>query len=189
MLWNSFRQIASFGGRAMLDFLIAWFGTVVVETLMEGNEDWVQGLKNGDGEYDDIVNKPTQDDDVSHHEPDHSHKKKLSKSKLRIIFTPLGIYCLIFAVLLGYGGGQVSIIKGSFYQKSYANYITRDVVRAGCVIGNTDGTGYSLADRQYWFDQTVQLANVSNVVNLHQCKYIPYVCSLLIGWSQTCFVV
>jgi hypothetical protein len=111
------------------------------------------------------------------------------KSKLRTIFTPLCIYCLIFAVLLGYGGGQVSIIKGSFYQTSYANYITRDVVRAGCVIGNTDGTGYALTDRQYWFDQTVQLANVSNLVKLHQYMDIAYSCSLLIGWSKTCFVV
>ncbi|CAO3676951.1 unnamed protein product [Umbelopsis ramanniana] len=159
MIWNSFRQIASFGGRAMLDFLIAWFGTVVVETLIEGNEDRVQGLEYGYGECDDVVNKPTENEDSPRNDPEHAHERQPSKSKLRTIFSPLSIYCFIFALLLAYGGGQVSIIKGSFYQTSYANYITRDVVRAGCVIGNTDGTGYSLTDRQYWFDQTAQLAN------------------------------
>jgi hypothetical protein len=163
MLWNSFRQIASFGGRAMLDFLIAWFGTVIVETLTGGKEDRSQGLKDGYGECDDVVNKSAGNDSPQPTEPDQSNGRQPLRSKLRTIFTPLSIYCLIFSVLLGYGGGQVSIIKGSFYQTSYSNYVTRDVVRAGCVIGNTDGTGYSLSDRQYWFNQTVALANVSNI--------------------------
>jgi hypothetical protein len=157
MLWSSFRQIASFGGRAMLDFFMAWFGTVIVETWFTTQDSQFHTRK---ADSDQILNKPV-DNDYPGSETDIPNSKQSLRATTRLHLTPLAIFCFIFAILLGYGGGQSSIISGSFYQKSYPEYITGDVIRAGCVIGNTDGTGYSPADRQYWFDQSVQLAKVS----------------------------
>ncbi|CAM0142264.1 hypothetical protein VKS41_002253 [Umbelopsis sp. WA50703] len=154
MLWSSFRQIASFGGRAMLDFFMAWFGTVIVETWFTTQDSQFHTQK---ADSDQILNKPV-DNDYPGSETDIPNSKQSLRATTRLHLTPLAIFCFIFAILLGYGGGQSSIISGSFYQKSYPEYITGDVIRAGCVIGNTDGTGYSPADRQYWFDQSVQLA-------------------------------
>jgi hypothetical protein len=180
MLWNSFRQIASFGGRAMLDFFMAWFGTVVVETLVAASD---QPENDNSGH---IINK-LPDADVPEMELDYSNEKLSLWRKIKTLFTPLSIFCLIFSVLLGYGGGQVSIIPGSFFQTSYPDYITPNVIRAGCVIGNTDDTGYSPLDRQYWFDQTVQLAKVrnSNSVVANQ----DFLTAPLAGWCQACCMV
>lgn len=68
---------------------------------------------------------------------------------------------VIFTALLGlayiYGGAQVNIHSGSFYQNSLANYAPPSVP-VGCLAGWTDGSGPQQS-AEYWLNQSVKLAN------------------------------
>ncbi|CAO3630289.1 unnamed protein product [Cunninghamella blakesleeana] len=151
MLWNSFRQIASFGGRAMLDFFMSWFGTVIIETFVENYKNNSHNINKSNNN--DIMNQGYEIESFEH------SITKRNYLKLKKLVTPFSIFGALFCVMIGYGGGQTSIIKGSFYQRSYPQYISHNYIRSGCVIGMSDGSGYTPSDRKYWFDQTVSLAN------------------------------
>lgn len=140
--WPDFAQVASLGGRSLLDFLVALFGTVLLE-LSTFPTHALSLLASS---------KPllaTNDEEAPS-----------KKQAVRLLLThPVTKYVILMGALLIYGGARVNIHDNSLYQNSYTEYLP-PLETVGCVVG--PGLDYPEQQEQQdiWFEKSAVLAEV-----------------------------
>lgn len=162
--WADFSQISSLGGRALLDFLIAVTGTIMVELpsypIHELSVDYVSSENN------DISSPPIPFAGESEAMIDTKTNSPRFKALLRkyrkhkLLTHPVSVYFFVMAFVYTFGGIYVNIRQGSFYQVSYPEYIPK-TTPVGCVVGASDLFPDLTYNQEYWLNKTAQLAEVS----------------------------
>lgn len=149
--WPDFAQVASIGGRPLLDFLVALFGT----SILEIGSLPLQCLSSN--------NELFQDSSIAaanNNEDDNQNTIPLRKRQfISLLIHPVTIFSGIMALVLTYGGASVNIHTGSFYQTSYPQYIPK-TEQVGCVVG--PGSEFPNLQMQHdiWFNHSTSLVEV-----------------------------
>lgn len=149
--WPDFAQVASIGGRPLLDFLVALFGT----SILEIGSLPLQCLSSN--------NELFQDSSIAaanNNEDDNQNSIPLRKRQfISLLVHPVTIFSGIMALVLTYGGASVNIHTGSFYQTSYPQYIPK-TEQVGCVVG--PGSEFPNLQMQHdiWFNHSTSLVEV-----------------------------
>jgi apolipoprotein N-acyltransferase len=141
--WADFSQVASLGGRALLDFLMAISGTVLFEL--------------SDFPFETLSCSALLVDSTVENYEQHSMTSR-KRQWISLLLHPLSIYTVIIAAVFTYGGAVVNIRSGSFYQVGYPDYIppTKPV---GCVVGASDNFPDVQSNHDIWFNSSLQLSN------------------------------
>lgn len=164
--WADFSQISSLGGRALLDFLIAVTGTIMIELpnypIHKLSIDYVPS------ENDDrVINSPPvsfageSDAMIETNKTRSPRFKNLVQNcrKHKLLMHPVSVYFFVMAFVYTFGGIYVNIRRGSFYQVSYPEYIPK-TTPVGCVVGASDLFPDLTNNHEYWLNKTAQLAEV-----------------------------
>lgn len=132
--WPALAQTASLGGRALIEFLIAMFGTVALEL-------------------------PTVADALTSYPLLEAADNNAKWRQLLPLKThPVTVYTLLTLFVSIYGGAVVNIRDGSFYQTKYPDFMP-ETVPVGCVIG-PGGIHFELqADHDLWLNMSAKLAD------------------------------
>lgn len=144
--WSDFSQVASLGGRALLDFLLALSGTIALEIPS----------------FPFHLLAPAQTTDLFSDSSvsDDTHDQPLDKRQwVFLLAHPVTIYTLIMALAFTFGGMYVNIRPGSFYQVTYPEYIPR-TEPVGCVVGPGDLYPDLQSAHDLWFNKSTELAEV-----------------------------
>lgn len=147
--WSDFSQVASLGGRAVLDFLIALSGTVVLEISSFPFHILAPAQAT------DLLADSTVADDTTDNQTVPLRKRQL----ISLLIHPVTIYSVIMALVFTYGGLYVNIRPGSFYQVTYPEYIPK-TEPVGCVVGPGDGYPDLQLNHDIWFNKSTELAEV-----------------------------
>ncbi|KAI8069825.1 carbon-nitrogen hydrolase [Gilbertella persicaria] len=134
VIWADFAQIASWGGRSLIDFVVALFGACLLELL--------PSKKTIREEVDEFAG-----------EEEELPERVLHPWKAFLIH-PMTLFCVLLAILLSYGGARVNIHAKSFYQVGYPDYIPQKQP-VGCVIGSEELELQLQHD--IWFNMTESL--------------------------------
>lgn len=156
--WPDFAQVASLGGRPLLDFLLAFFGTCILEIgtlplqcfsknsilLMASSVDANEDDESADG----------------NNERNVQNSAPLRKRQyIELLVHPFTIFCGIMTLAITYGGANVDIHAGSFYQNSYSQYIPK-TEQVGCVVGPGSDYPELASQHDLWFNRSAALAEV-----------------------------
>ncbi|KAI8643721.1 carbon-nitrogen hydrolase [Parasitella parasitica] len=150
--WPDFAQIAELGGRSLLDFLVALFGTSILEIgslplqCLSANDELLQNSS---------ISATAGNDDE---ENSNQHTRPPHKKQYRSLLThPVTVFSGIIALALTYGGARVNIHSGSFYQSTYPQYVPK-TEQVGCVVGPGSEFPGLQAQHDIWFNHTASLA-------------------------------
>ncbi|KAF7722657.1 hypothetical protein EC973_002867 [Apophysomyces ossiformis] len=143
MGWSDLIQIASLAGRPAIDFLMALFGTTLLElwTLPElfvkSSAEW-----------------QAQEEEENNANTIPRRAKWPCSLYLSLAKHPFVLYGLLMALVLTYGGAQVNIHKDSIFQESYKDYVPPSVP-VGCLAGQT--ASQPIQNYTYWFNRSTEL--------------------------------
>lgn len=149
--WADFSQIASFGGRALLDFLIALTGTVIFEL-----PSYPLHVLTADNSTTLLANSTVEESEELQHD-NHATIPLRKRQCIQLLLHPVTIYSFIMALVFTIGGVAVNIRHGSFYQVTYPEYIPK-TTPVGCVVGPTEVYLDLRKNHDVWFNKTVELA-------------------------------
>lgn len=157
--WPDFAQIASLGGRPSIDFLVALFGTSILEIgslplqCLSSNDEFLRDAS---------ISTNT---DINHSEEDDNQNTiPLRKRQyISLLIHPITIFCGIIALVLIYGGARVNIHPGSFYQTSYPKYIPK-TEQVGCVVGPGSDFPDLQTQHDIWFNHSTSLVEVCTLI-------------------------
>lgn len=160
--WPDFAQVASLGGRSVMDFLVALFGTCIVEL-----SSFPAGVLSP-------VKLPTHTTEpMQGEEETNEEDTPLEKSQYIALLThPVTVFSIIMALVLTYGGARTNIRKNAFYQVNYPQYVPKNEL-VGCVVGpGTDFPDLQM-DHDIWFNKSTMLAEVcKNILQPHKlCQF------------------
>ncbi|KAI7899088.1 carbon-nitrogen hydrolase [Cokeromyces recurvatus] len=131
VIWPEFGQIASIGGRSLLDFLMVLFGTILVEFIF-----------------------PTKEEKNEDQEEEEEEETIPSSGRRRLAV----LSSILMALILVYGGARVNIHSNSFYQVNYPDYVPK-TEQVGCVVGPGGSDSPQLQTQQdIWLNMTRELA-------------------------------
>ncbi|KAL7328224.1 hypothetical protein PS15p_206527 [Mucor circinelloides] len=150
--WPDFAQIASLGGRPLIDFLVALFGT----SILEIGSLPLQCLSSHDGLLQDVsISANANSNDIG--EESNQNTIPLRKRQyISLLVHPVTIFAGIMALVLTYGGARVNIHPGSFYQTSYPKYIPK-TEQVGCVVGPGSDFPDLQTQQDIWFNHSTSL--------------------------------
>lgn len=151
--WADFSQIASFGGRALLDFLIALTGTVIFEL-----PSFPLHVLAGDSSTTLLANSSVEENEELQHD-NHATIPLRKRQCIQLLLHPVTIYSLIMALVFTVGGVAVNIRQGSFYQVTYPEYIPK-TTPVGCVVGPAETHLDLKRNHNVWLNKTAALAEV-----------------------------
>jgi hypothetical protein len=149
--WPDFAQVASLGGRPLIDFLVSLFGTCILEL--------------GSFPVQLIGSSPIES--LQRDEEADENDVPLTKRQYAAMAThPITLFSIVMALVLSYGGARTNIRQGSFYQVGYSDYIPKNE-QVGCVVG--PGTDYPelQMDHDVWFNKSSMLAEVRIYRNVY----------------------
>ncbi|KAI8345367.1 carbon-nitrogen hydrolase [Blakeslea trispora] len=139
-VWSDFGQIASLGGRPLIDFIVALFGTCLLEVLPANKS----------------VDEYRETEDIAEFQGEiEEMPDRVAHPWKAFWLHPMTLCLVLLAALLSFGGIATNIQAKSFYQADYPNYVPKKQ-QVGCVIGSHD-----LKHRYHhdeWFDMTESLA-------------------------------
>lgn len=145
--WPDFAQVASLGGRPALDFLIALFGTCIVELSSFP----VRALCH--------VNAELLDTDDDNEANDDEGVALGKRQYFSLLTHPIIIFSIVMTLVLSYGGARTNIHKNSFYQVDYPEYIPKNK-QVGCVVGPGSDFPELQMNHDIWFNKSTILAEV-----------------------------
>lgn len=143
--WTDFAQLASLGGRALLDFLLALSGTVTLEIFTFPFQLLAPGQPT------DLLHPIRVSEENEEEVEEFSHSLS---SKRKLLLHPVTLYTIVMTVLITYGGMVTNIRAGSFYQETYPQYIPK-TERVGCVVG--PGESSLQFSHDTWFNRSSAL--------------------------------
>jgi hypothetical protein len=139
--WPEFGLAASLGGRSFLDFLIALFGTVLIEIpdypfhLLKRKQNTVAATDDGD------QGKPVYKNTYSY-----------------LLKHPVTAYILFMFALYTYNGARNNVLPGSMFQAPQSAYIPKSVP-VSCVVSY----GHDVPDKldyDIWFNKSAHTTEV-----------------------------
>lgn len=151
--WPDFAQLAALGGRPLLEFIFAIFGTSFLElnrypvpalSLFIGRPDTTVLVENEAGL------------------PEQEEEERLTKKEaFRVLWVhPMTKFFILVSLLVAYGGARVNIRDKSLYQASYPEYLP-PVVPVGCVAGPGDEYPELSKEQDIWLEKSKSLIEVS----------------------------
>lgn len=141
--WPDFAQVASLGGRPLLDFIVALFGTTLLE-LPSFPMHAVSAL---------TTTAPLLT------EGEEEQEQLTKKAAVRLLLShPVTKFTLLMGVLLTYGGARVNIHDNSLYQGSYTEYLP-SLEPVGCVVGPGLDFPEEQKNQDIWFEKSASLAD------------------------------
>ncbi|GAA5807750.1 hypothetical protein MFLAVUS_001127 [Mucor flavus] len=146
--WSDFSQIASLGGRSVLDFIVAVSGTIVFEFSSFP----IQALSMSDGLSSVLLADSEVDEEYTADEQNTSRKRQY----ISLLVHPITIYSVILTLAFTYGGFCVNVRPNSLYQVTYPEYIPK-TVPVGCVVGPGDTYPELQTDHDVWFNKSAEL--------------------------------
>lgn len=183
--WADFSQIASFGGRALLDFLIALTGTVIFEL-----PSYPLHVLTADNSTTLLANSTVEESEELQHD-NHATIPLRKRQCIQLLLHPVTIYSFIMALVFTIGGVAVNIRHGSFYQVTYPEYIPK-TTPVGCVVGPTEVYLDLRKNHDVWFNKTIELAEVC-ISEKGLSSYLPrHVFKQqfnFLGWCENCTLV
>ncbi|KAI8984763.1 carbon-nitrogen hydrolase [Mycotypha africana] len=149
--WPTFAQIVSVGGRSLIDFLMALFGTCTYELMVGIYQHHTTVCNTTRPLLSNVDNEEEEEAGQT------ANATALRAVEIKHWLLPIMIYCFILSCVLTYGGISINIRKGSFFQVNYPQYVPK-TVPVGCVVG--PGTDYPKLQLQQdiWFKKSASLA-------------------------------
>lgn len=145
--WSDFSQVASLGGRSLLEFLVALSGTVALEFSSFP----IQALAS-DRPAVFLSNSEVHEEDMA--------DESLNSSKrqcIALLKHPITIYSIIITLVFAYGGYHVNVRAGSLYQTTYPEYMPK-TIPVGCVVGPGETYPDLHLNHDIWFNKSTELA-------------------------------
>ncbi|KAG2233587.1 hypothetical protein INT48_009374 [Thamnidium elegans] len=149
IIWSDFSQVASLGGRSLLDFIVAVSGTIIFEFSSFP----MQALFISDSPSVLLANSEVHEEYTAD-EPNTSTSRK--RQCISLLVHPITIYSIILTLVFTYGGLYVNVRPNSLYQVTYPEYIPK-TVPVGCVVGPGDTYPELQADHDVWFKKSAEL--------------------------------
>ncbi|KAG0169075.1 hypothetical protein DFQ30_003988 [Apophysomyces sp. BC1015] len=140
MGWSDLIQVASLGGRPLIDFLVALFGTTVLELAT------LPALFKKASVPSEIVEDAIDGETLPSSSPFALHFS-LAKH-------PFVLYSILMGLVAVYGGSQVNIHNGSMFQVAYSDYVPPSVP-VGCLAGQSALVPQQ--DYTHWFNRSAEL--------------------------------
>ncbi|KAI8081375.1 carbon-nitrogen hydrolase [Halteromyces radiatus] len=156
--WAAWAQIVDLGGKSLLDWLLALFGTCLLEydTWSKLYFQWKESSSISATES--SLTTTTATTETKHipsvNQAHSSLSSRLSKIRLQLLLHPLSLYMIVVGLLYVYGEVKSSIRRGAFFQKPIKDWAP-DTIPVACVIGSGGFDMELRSNYSHWMDKSI----------------------------------